>query len=250
MTDPAVLVSPNALQDAGLSGRLDHALPLPRQFGDGVSMFRHLAGLCSNFDSTGRAMAWMLFNMPRLALEGELCTDASLMVFGKAKVNFAMHRGPVPRHRALFPLPLGDFDKIKQLAKHAVLDDFLSPHFAGLQAEEVWSALAVLGLNGAAGYGRADLCRRATELQKTALGCIRQSTKRVLSSKVHLERSAEAAEKELSTRFLTYTGEEVPKMQVLSVKAAKPALPPSTHGGSIDARSLVSDGTRWFLRTP
>ena len=108
----------------------------------------------------------------------------------------------------------------------------------------------MLGLNGAAGYGRADLCRRATELQKTALGCIRQSTKRVLSSKVHLERSAEAAEKELSTRFLTYTGEEVPKMQVLSVKAAKPALPPSTHGGSIDARSLVSDGTRWFLRTP
>ena len=49
---------------------------------------------------------------------------------------------------------------------------------------------------------------------------------------------------------MSYTGEEVPKMQVLSLEAAKAALPPVSHGGSIDALSLVSDGTRGFLEHP
>ena len=43
------------------------------------------------------------------------------------------------------------------------------------------------------------------------------------------------AEKELSNRFVSYSGEEVPKMQVLSMAAAKGGLLPRTHGGPVDA---------------
>ena len=39
-------------------------------------------------------------------------------------------------------------------------------------------------------------------------------------------------------------------MQVLRVKQVLPALPPLSHGGSIDARALVSKGTQWFLENP
>ena len=39
-------------------------------------------------------------------------------------------------------------------------------------------------------------------------------------------------------------------MQVLRLSQAQPALPPESHGGSIDATSLVSAGTKWFLEHP
>ena len=39
-------------------------------------------------------------------------------------------------------------------------------------------------------------------------------------------------------------------MQVLCLEGAEPALPPATHGGSIDARALASEGTQWFLDHP
>ena len=188
-------------------------------------------------------MAWVLFNAPRLEQVGALDVELSHAVFGKAKVNFAMHRGPVPRHRPLYPLPLGEFEKVKQLAKSAVLEDFVGQHFADLSTEEVWTALEVLGLNGVAGFGRADLQRRPTELQQRALKNLQASTKRVLNDGVNLDRDALAAEKELSTRFVSYSGEELPKMQILTIAGAKPALPPESHGGSIDARGLLSEGS-------
>ena len=39
-------------------------------------------------------------------------------------------------------------------------------------------------------------------------------------------------------------------MQVLRLKAAATALPPSSQNTSIDARQLVCEGTRWFLEHP
>ena len=243
-------VSQNSLQAAGLTAELAQAVLLPPGLEDGISMFGLLASRCTSLECIGRAIAWMLFNIPRLEMEGGLEPYAAQMIFGKAKVNFAMHRGPVPRHRPLFPLPLGELGKVKELARRAALDDFIRPHFADLAGCEVWTAVAVLGLNGVAGYGRAELQRRPTELQQRAIGCLRESINRVLSGDVTLERSAAAAEKELLLRFVNYTGEEVPKMQVLCLEGAEPALPPATHGGSIDARALASEGTQWFLDHP
>lgn len=50
--------------------------------------------------------------------------------------------------------------------------------------------------------------------------------KTALPLDLRLDRSVDGAEKELASRFLSYTGEEVPKMQVLKIAAAKGALPP------------------------
>ena len=111
-------------------------------------------------------------------------------------------------------------------------------------------ALAVLGMNAAAGYGRAALRKRPSKLQWEALTSLRASTKRVLAPDLTLDRSVAEAEKEISSRYMTYSGEEVPKMQILRLAAAKAALPPQSHAGSIDARGLVSEGTRWFLDNP
>ena len=67
----------------------------------------------------------------------------------------------------------------------------------------------------------------------------------MLERQVELARSPIEAERELSERFVNYT-----KMQILRVKQVRAALPPASHGGSIDARNVVSSGTRWFLENP
>lgn len=115
---------------------------------------------------------------------------------------------------------------------------------------DAWTALRILGLNGIAGHGRADLQHKPTELQRAAAASIRHTVERMLPRDLALTRTASDAEKELSARFRSYTGEEVPKVQTLRLGAAKGALPPPSHGGSIDARGLVSEATRWFLEHP
>jgi hypothetical protein len=130
------------------------------------------------------------------------------------------------------------------------LDDFCNAHFALPSAVDVWMALGILGVNGLAGHGHVAPLRKGTEAQKEAIKTIGHSINRVLDLETRLARTCEQAEKELSSRFLSYSGEEVPKMQVLTLKAAQAALPPVSHGGSIDALGLVAEGTRRLLEHP
>ena len=119
---------------------------------------------------------------------------------GKAVMNYAMHRGPVKRHRPLFPLPWVNLGRSRSW-QGSHFASFCLPHFAELSAEEIWARVAVLGLNGTAGFGRADLQRKATAMQLGALCNIKHSISRVLSLDCTLERSQSEAEKELSNRF-------------------------------------------------
>lgn len=114
----------------------------------------------------------------------------------------------------------------------------------------VWLALSIAATNGVAGHSRAFLDGRPDSLQRRALTTLRSSVTRALGDRATLDRATREAEKELSTRFLSYTGEEVPKMQVISLPHVTPALPPPSHSGSIDALDLLSAGSREFLLRP
>ncbi len=57
-------------------------------------------------------------------------------------------------------------------------------------------------------------------------------------------------EKELSDRYLTYSGEEVPKMEILTLRQVEAGLPPLGHGGLIEAEEWVTGRTRIFLLNP
>lgn len=116
--------------------------------------------------------------------------------------------------------------------------------------EDLWVVLSACAINGVAGKNRAPLWNQPSALQSRALQSLRTSVKRTLAEQVHLDRSPKAAEKELSERFLSYTGEEIPKMQIITLKQVEPALPPPSHSGSIDALELLSEGSKWFLRNP
>ena len=230
--------------------RLASAAPLPSELGKSHKIFERIAGLGSSLDSVGRAILWLFMVFPRMEREMEVAMSLRVAILGKCWRATAMHRGLTPRSRSLLPLPLENFARLSLAANAVALDEFCGEHFAGLETEDVWVALSVLAVNSLAGYGRAGGDRKPTKVQATALETLRRTVRRVLPENLRLERSPAEAEKELSSRFLTYTGEEVPKMQVLKMAQAVPALPPENHGGSIDATTLVTPGTRWFLENP
>jgi len=79
---------------------------------------------------------------------------------------------------------------------------------------------------------------------------MRAAVQRVLRLDQQIVRSPEAVEKELSSRFISYSGEEVPRMEPLSCDQITPALPPPGHGGSIPVTDWTAGRTRSFLLRP
>ena len=229
---------------------LEASVPLPLRLEKSGRIFKLLAARCGDFGTLGRAMAWMVFNFSRLELERGVSLALRQAVLGKSVIGCAVHRSGPQRIRSLFPLPLGVVSNVHEAAQSMALDDFCNAHFALPSAADVWLALGILGVNGWAGHGHVAPLRKGTEAQKEATKAIGRSINRVLDLETRLTRTCEQAEKELSSRFLSYSGEEVPKMQVLTLKAAQAALPPVSHGGSIDALGLVSEGTRRLLEHP
>ena len=229
---------------------LEASVPLPLRLEKSGRIFKLLAARCGDFGTLGRAMAWMVFNFSRLELERGVSLALRQAVLGKSVIGCAVHRSGPQRIRSLFPLPLGVVSNVHEAAQSMALDDFCNAHFALPSAADVWLALGILGVNGLAGHGHVAPLRKGTEAQKEATKAIGRSINRVLDLETRLTRTCEQAEKELSSRFLSYSGEEVPKMQVLTLKAAQAALPPVSHGGSIDALGLVSEGTRRLLEHP
>ena len=134
---------------------LGKPVPLPQGLEKGVTLLRLLPRKCRTFDEAGRALVWVFFNFDRLEAEREVPAALRAVVLGLIRQASAMHRGRFKRGRPLFPLPLGDLHKVKSAAERAAFEDFCTPHFAGLTPLEVWTTLAVIGLNGGAGCGRA-----------------------------------------------------------------------------------------------
>lgn len=87
-------------------------------------------------------------------------------------------------------------------------------------------------------------------MHRGAIESLKLAVQRALAQDMELPRTVSQVEKELSGRFLTYSGEEVPKMEVLSVSQVLPALPPPGHGGCIPAIDWVGGRTFVFLKNP
>ena len=108
------------------------------------------------------------------------------------------------------------------------------------------SLLYVHWLHSSSGTPRGPW-RRSDE---TAVFNLEASVQRILRLDKDVSRPTSEVEKELSSRFISYTGEEVPKMEPLTLSQIEPALPPSGHGGSIPVIEWTKGRTRSFLTKP
>eukprot|EP00438_Fugacium_kawagutii_P027135 Skav225198 [mRNA] locus=scaffold3065:268759:273280:+ [translate_table: standard] len=216
----------------------------------GLQLIAEAAGQCSSLEAAGCAMAWLVFNLKHLEGAGLSSPALSTTVRGKSKRLTAMHRGGKRFARPLFPLPCPEASHLHDEARIYPMDVFCTDGVRGCGALKVWTALSVCAANGVAGFSRAPFEAKPTALQDRAIGSLQRTANKILASSVTLNRTTREAEKELATRFMNYTGEEVPKMQVISVKQILPALPPETHSGTIDALELLSESTKRFLLNP
>ena len=97
---------------------------------------------------------------------------------------------------------------------------------------------------------RAMINRRWRVLDEQAVASLRLSVKRTLAQDTSIDRPADEVQKELSCRFVSYSGEEIPKMEVLTVAQVRPALPPLGHGGCIPVVEWLKGKTRTFMNFP
>ena len=195
-------------------------------------------------------LAWFLINASRNDLFGRRLASLWTCAIGLDSKTTAMRRERGKKSRSLFPLTLGSDSSLQDLALRSSLDDFCDECRREGKEKEAWILVTSCGLNGCAGFGRAPVWKKRTKMHQRAAESIGKSVQRMLNCDAVLERSPRDAEKELSSRFLSYTGEEVPKMQIVNLEAVVAALPPESHGGSIDALQLVCDGTKKFLEFP
>lgn len=216
----------------------------------GLWFLTKLVPLSASLSSIGGALAWLVFNRPRLEDEDGITNALRWVVCGNEGCRLAMHRGRGERHRSLLPFSLGGFTSVCTLAGQISFEAFMERCTNSEFAVEVWTALCIVAINGIAGYGRRWILKEPTVGQKRATIAMKAGVERMLCNDVKIHRSYSEVEKEMSSRFLSYTGEEVPKMQVLTVSQILPALPPESHGGSIDARDFVSPTTKQFLECP
>ena len=242
--DPSGKLSGGKKETVGL----DLSVPPGKDSAYGIGLFKEVLSQCRSLDRVGKAMCWLILNRQRLE-EGGWMTPALWTSLMGAKVLNAMHRGLGKRSRSLFPLPLGEVSFLEGLALASSLEEFCSRTADGDRAENEWLVLAICAVNGVAGFCRAARVGPGNKSQAGAIASLRSSVQKMLRP-CSLSRTPQQALEELSSRFLAYSGEEVPKMQTIGLEQVKAALPPESHGGSIPAVELVSKGTQDFLLRP
>ena len=153
--------------------------------------------------------------------------------------------------RALFPLPSiwgeGFHESVLHLSLHEILSDKI---LAGKVAAWCWSELSVCFCNRLHGESGCLGIGPPSKAQTILLESIEMSVKQVLKDDEELIWREKEICDDFSKRLLSYTGEEIPKAEPLSVFRTIAALPPEGHGGSITCVDFVEGKTKWFLLNP
>lgn len=118
------------------------------------------------------------------------------------------------------------------------------------QAEECWVMCASFACNSLHGHHGPFPHGPWSKLERRMVEAVRASVQRLLShGRVH-HSDFEGLEKELVSRRLSYTGEELKTCHQLTLEQVLPSLPPADHGGSIDIMNFVSASTGYWLNNP
>ena len=236
----------NKEEDETIGMRQHEYSGLDIDWGRGFEFIGQLAGVGSNLGKLGVCMAWMV-------CQAKLAKDASRslktiwgLLAGFDAGSPAVHRS---YKKGAYPLRLGRLSDLWEILARRKMSEVLTPAFVEDHKEDAWLFCCVQYCNFQAGSRALDFRRwRAWELRVVAT--LRNSVARTLSQDAVIERSEVEVEKELSSRFLSYTGEEIPKLEVLTIEQVEPSLPPKSHGGAIRALSWVSGRTKQFLEHP
>ena len=153
--------------------------------------------------------------------------------------------------RALFPLPsiwgVGLHDALSNFSLLEILRD---SSLMSQVAVGCWCELAVCFCNRLHGESGCLGTGPPSKPQGCFLASIERNIDQVLKDDVQLDWGEKEILEDFDKRLLSYTGEEVPKAEPLTVFRTAAALPPEGHGGCINTLDFVDGKTKWFLENP
>lgn len=209
-------------------------------------LFGRLLEAGSSLRSVGCLLAWSIIHATCMSVSEGRVTALRSILAGKYGSDLAMRR---LRNKEAFPLRLGGLAGVIRALRRASLEEVSLTSFVREWSDGCWLFCCIEYNNYLHGCRSSPVgCWRKSDL--AAVGCLRRAVERTLAQDVHLPRSVKEVEKELSHRFVSYSGGEVPTMEILTFDQVVPALPPKGHGGCIPVTSLVKGRTRSFLLHP
>ncbi len=213
----------------------------------GFEDMNRLAADGRSLSLVGCILAWMVIHA-----DIDLKKDGGMrpiwwLLRGVNAGHSAVHQSPGKREA--FPIPLGGLSSFVQAAGKCSYEMAIAESFVARWSHDAWLFCSLQYCNYMHG-SRAlpEGCWRT--IHRKAIGVLRGGIERILSTDTFADTTAEDVEKELSHRFVSYTGEEVPKMEVLSWDQVVPSLPPASHGGSIPVLDWLDGRPKVFGSTP
>ena len=177
----------------------------------GWSAFGPLLEDAKTLAGAGCLLAWLVVHAELEVSAGGLKTSLSEVLPLLGVGLSVVHRF---RKQEALPIRLGELELTVGLLKRSSYSDVLVFSFVANHAGECWTLLSVHYINLLHGC-RSPSVGRWRKIDATVVSSVRAAVQRSLRLDSPAERSSESVEKELSSRFVSYTGEEVPKMEVL-----------------------------------
>lgn len=213
----------------------------------GFKDLEELVSAGSSLRKLGVGLAWFLIHAEDESLEGLAGIPVLALLTGR--FSFGAGKGAMHRSKDAFPMRLGQTRLVVEAVKGSSFTQCQEDGFVSRWCDLAWLYSSIRFLNHLWGCPAAIPGRWRTH-EMVAVVSLRGAIGRTLGHDAELARTPAQVEKELSDRYVNYSGEEVPKMEVLSLRQAEPALPSADRGGSIDVLKWVDGRTRTFLEYP
>ena len=219
----------------------------PPSHGCRVGLLKQLVSLCTTYSRTGCALAWLV-----IAVHNGLVVDESVQEFSHmwmheiAKNKLAQHS----RKGATFPIREGELCRLTSTFKTLALTQVVVEPVLKQWSEKAWVFLTCCALNRLAGMSAVPEVGGWSSSERTAAESIGSAVQRRSDPDVAAPVTEETWQKELNSRRVGYSGEEISICHELSWEQVCPALPPPEHGGCIDSLLWVGPRTREFLLNP
>ena len=185
-------------------------------------LFGRLLEAGSSLRSVGCLLAWSIIHATCMSVSEGRVTALRSILAGKYGSDLAMRR---LRNKEAFPLRLGGLAGVIRALRRVSLEEVSLTSFVREWSDDCWLFCSIEYNNYLHGCRSSPVgCWRKSDL--AAVGCLRRAVERTLAQDVHLPRSVKEVEKELSHRFVSYSGGEVPTMEILTFDQVVPALPP------------------------
>ena len=204
---------------------------------------------CQSFGQLGCLLCWWLVGgWSRPGTDGftvELFREWTKSSAVQAQSSRARARG------ATFPIRCGDLHVVEEKFQGLQLTEVCKDEFAYAWSEQAWTYVTLCALNRLAGAAACLNSGRWTLSERRAAESVARSVRVRLSKDASRSQQRETEwRKDMESRHVGYSGEEISTCHALTLQQILPSLPPEEHRGSIDSLDWVGVRTKEFLLYP